>query len=64
MYIKVENKDKITRGEGEQYSIDNYLVNDGDIIFIQKDTLYSVEGVFDAVLINTPAFDIKNEKTE
>lgn len=112
MYIKVENKDKITRVKGEHYSIDNYLtkdktdnisvavshligkidytkniesdriyyflkanatfkienelvkVNDGDVIFIQKDTLYSVEGVFDAVLINTPAFDIKNEKTE
>lgn len=48
------------------FKIENELVkvNDGDIIFIQKDTLYSVEGVFDAVLINTPAFDIKNEKTE
>ena len=25
MYIKIENKDKVTRGEGTQYSIDNYL---------------------------------------
>ena len=25
MFIKIENKEKITRGEGSQYSIDNYL---------------------------------------
>ena len=109
MFIKIENKEKITRGEGSQYSIDNYLtknmvgnisvavshlngkidktknlesdriyyfinanakfevdneivhVNDGDVIFISKNTFYSIEGKFDAVLINTPAFDIKNE---
>ena len=112
MYIKVNNKDKKTRGEGSQYFIDNYLtkentknisvavshlrgkinrtcntesdriyyfinataefeinneiisVSDGDVIFISKNTLYSVVGNFDAVLINTPAFDIKNEHTE
>lgn len=112
MYIKIENKDKITRGEGTQYSIDNYLtkdnvknisvavshlngkinktkniesdrvyyfikakarfeidneiinVSDGDVVFIQKNTLYNIEGIFDAVLINTPAFDLTNEKTE
>ena len=28
MYIKIENKDKVTRGEGTQYSIDNYLTKD------------------------------------
>ena len=112
MYIKIENKDKVTRGEGTQYSIDNYLtkdrvdkisvavshlngkinktkniesdriyyflkanaefeidneivsVKDGDLMFISKNSLYSVTGKFDAVLINTPALDIKNEKTE
>ena len=112
MYIKIENKDKITRGEGSQYSIDNYItkdkvsnisvavshlngkigktrniesdriyyflkanakfeidkevisVHDGDVIFISKNTFYSVQGIFDAVLINTPSFDIKNEETE
>ena len=111
MYIKIKSKDKITRGEGTEYSIDNYLTKDkvdnisvavshlqgkisktknlesdriyyflkanakfeidnelvpvsnGDVMFISKDTLYSVEGNFDAVLINTPAFDIKNEKS-
>ena len=25
MYIKINNEDKISRGEGTQYSIDNYL---------------------------------------
>ena len=111
MYIKINNTDKITRGESSQYIIDNYLtknmsnnvsvavshlngkinktkniesdrvyyfinanakftidnktvqVNNGDLIFISKNTIYSVEGTFDAVLINTPAFDIKNEIT-
>ena len=112
MYIKIDSKEKITRGEGTSYRIDNYLTknqnnnisvavshlhgkinktkntesdriyyfikanarfkidneiidaNDGDVIFISKNTLYSVEGNFDAVLINTPAFDIKNEISE
>ena len=112
MYIKINNEDKISRGEGTQYSIDNYLtksmtnnisvafshlhgkinktknevsdrvyyfikanakfeidnetisVKDGDVIFIEKNTTYSMDGEFDAVLINTPAFDINNEKTE
>ena len=112
MYIKIGSNEKITRGEGTQYSIDNYLtkniannisvavshlhgrinktknlesdrvyyfikandkieiddeivqVNDGDVIFITKNTLYSIDGKSDAVLTNTPAFDIKNEITE
>lgn len=111
-YIKIEEKDKITRGAGTQHSIDNYLTKDkvsnvsiavshlygkipktkniesdriyyfinanatfniedecvkvrnGDMLYITKNTFYSVEGIFDAVLINTPAFDIENEKTE
>ena len=33
-------------------------------IFISKNTTYCVEGDFDAGLINTPAFDIGNEKLE
>ena len=112
MYIRIKSTDKITRGEGTQYSIDNYLtknnvanisvavshlhgkisktkniesdriyyflkahaefvidneiipVINGDLIFISKNTTYCVEGDFDAVLINTPAFDIGNEKLE
>lgn len=111
-YIKIEEKNKITRGESTQHCIDNYLtkdkvsnisvsvshlngkiprtkniesdriyyfitanakfkiqddyieVNSGDVLYIQKNTFYSVEGMFDAVLINTPAFNIINEKTE
>lgn len=111
-FIKIEGKDKITRGESTQYCIDNYLtkdkvsnisvavshldgkipktkntesdrvyyfitaeakfkiqndyinVSDGDVLYIAKNTFYSVEGMFDAVLINTPAFDIENEETE
>lgn len=27
-YIKMEEKDKITRGESTQYNIDNYLTKD------------------------------------
>lgn len=111
-YIKIEERDKVTRGESTQHSIDNYLTKDkvsnvsvavthlngkmsktkniesnriyyfisanatfniedelikvrnGDVLYIIKNTFYSVEGMFDAVLINTPAFDIENEKTE
>ena len=46
MYIKVENKDKITRGEGEQYSIDNYLTKDKtdniSVLYLYKKIPYIV----------------------
>lgn len=44
---------------------DEYVkVKNGDMLYITKNTFYSAKGMFDAVLINTPAFDIENEKTE
>lgn len=49
-----------------KFKIDNesIIVKDGDVLFIEKNTVYSMEGTFDAVLINTPAFDINNEIKE
>ena len=49
-----------------KFKINNEDVNvkDGDVLYIEKNTSYSMEGSFDAVLINTPAFDIKNEIKE
>ena len=37
------------------------VVNDGDVLFIEKDTFYSFKGNFKAVLINIPAFGIQND---
>ena len=49
-----------------EFKINNEIVNvkDGDVLYIEKNTSYSMKGHFDAVLINTPAFDIKNEIKE
>ena len=48
------------------FIINNEIVNvkDGDVLYIEKNTSYSMKGHFDAVLINSPAFDIKNEIKE
>jgi len=40
-----------------------YVANPGDLIFIEADTPYHFKGTFKVVLINTPAFDPKNEQT-
>lgn len=37
-------------------------VASGDVVRIPKNTRYSVEGSFRAVLINAPAFEIANER--
>lgn len=39
-----------------------YIAEKGDILFIPKNTKYQFQGTFEAVLINSPAFDPKNEK--
>ncbi|MEM5791109.1 MAG: cupin domain-containing protein [Candidatus Aenigmatarchaeota archaeon] len=39
-----------------------YVVNPGDIIFIEKNIPYHFKGTFKAVLINVPAFNQKNER--
>lgn len=35
------------------------FVSDGDVLYIQSDTNYSVNGTFEAVTVNTPAFGVK-----
>ena len=53
----------LLKGKGE-FKFKNQLkinAKKGDVLFIPVDTLYSMEGNFDAVLINTPAFNIINE---
>lgn len=44
---------------GEEIKISNE-----DVLFIEKDTLYSFEGNFKAVLINIPAFGIENGRSK
>ena len=36
----------------------------GDIIFIPRKTLYTLSGTFRAITINSPAFDIKYERSK
>ena len=37
-------------------------IEKNSVLFIPKNTKYKIEGVFKALLINNPAFDIKNEE--
>jgi len=39
-----------------------FIINKGDIIFIPKNTNYQFQGTFESVLINSPAFNPKNER--
>lgn len=49
-----------------EFKIEDDFVKVGseDVLYIPKDTFYSAKGTFDAVLINTPAFDMTKEKQE
>jgi len=40
-----------------------FVANPGDLIFIEANAPYHFKGTFRVVLINTPAFDPKNEQT-
>lgn len=109
--VKVSYQEKVTRGEGTSYVIDNYItseisnnvslavshlkgelwgtknivsdriyyiiqgkayftfedgsefdINQGDVFYIPSDTVYKMIGEFDAVLINSPAFDLDKEE--
>lgn len=44
---------------GEEIKISNE-----DVLFIEKDTLYSFEGSFKVVLIDIPAFGIENDRSK
>ena len=41
-----------------------FEVNDGDALFIGKNTDYSFKGAFKAVLINMPAFGIEHDRSQ
>lgn len=45
--------------KGEEIKISNE-----DVLFIEKDTLYSFEGIFKAVLINIPVFGMENDRSK
>ena len=36
---------------------------DGDVLYLDKGTTYSAHGKFEAVVINSPAFGVINERT-
>lgn len=46
------------------FTFDSEIINveSDSVLFIPKDTKYKMHGQFRAVLINTPPFDIVNEK--
>lgn len=56
VYYVLEGKLVVTKEDEE------YVVREGDVIFISKDTKYHFEGTFKAILINSPAFDPGNEQ--
>ena len=39
-----------------------FIAEHGNVIFIPKNTEYQFSGTFEAILINSPAFNPKNEK--
>jgi mannose-6-phosphate isomerase-like protein (cupin superfamily) len=42
----------------------SYDLDIGDLILIPKNTQYSFKGTFKAILIDSPAFELKNERIE
>lgn len=48
--------------EGEIIIDDNIVGINGDVIFIPSNTEYNFKGTFKAVIVNSPAFNSKNEK--
>lgn len=46
-----------------EFTIDNETVHfeDGEVLYLSKDTNYSAIGRFEAVVINTPAFGVLKE---
>lgn len=44
---------------GEEIKISNE-----DVLFIEKDTLYSFEGIFKALRINIPVFGMENDRSK
>lgn len=41
---------------------EKFIAEKGDILFIPKSTKYQFQGTFKAILINSPAFNPKDEK--
>ena len=39
-------------------------ISNEDVLFIEKDTIYSFEGNFKAVLINIPVFGMENDRSK
>ncbi len=39
-----------------------FIAKPGDVIYISRNTQYNFEGTFKAILINSPAFDSKDER--
>jgi ethanolamine utilization protein EutQ (cupin superfamily) len=40
------------------------IAEQGDVIFIPKNTEYHFEGTFKTILVNSPAFNLQDEKTQ
>jgi ethanolamine utilization protein EutQ (cupin superfamily) len=47
--------------EGEMTINDEILAKQGEVIYIPKHTEYSFKGTFKTLIINVPAFKLKNE---
>lgn len=57
IYYVTEGQLRVTVGP------ESFIADAGDLIFIPKRTPYHFDGVFKAVLIDTPAFDQRTEVT-
>ncbi|MEW6295699.1 MAG: hypothetical protein AB1467_05425 [Candidatus Diapherotrites archaeon] len=53
-------KGKLTVRKGNK----KFMAKKGELIFIPKNTEYTFEGTFKAILINSPAFRPQDEKTK
>lgn len=72
-YMKNINSNRtyyLLKGEATFYFDDNRItVEEGDMIVIPKDTKFAFKGIFDAILVDSPAFNpdddvIYNEEIE
>lgn len=56
--IKSNRTYYLLNGEGKFYVDDKEIsISEGEMLVIPKDTKYSFDGVFDAILVDCPAFD-------
>ena len=54
----------ILKGKMTILGKEKLIAEEGDVLFISKDTEYEFEGTFKAIIVNVPAFDPKYDETK